>query len=621
MGDWCFGYQPVPIPGSEVGRGRNAEPRMQYRIDPETAPWVVRIFEWFVKERRSIRWITKELTRQNAPKDHRSWTPGWHHDYVRRVLSNRKYVGVWDWGERTNNRNPLTGQVKQEERPVAESMKWTRQRPDLRIIDDATFEAAQAILKANEAKVGSRRRDDGKLSGSARSADRNQPRHLLSGLMRCTCGRAMVIGGADGKYLFCPNYPKGLCPCQTHLQRLRAEKLILQAISQRIRATAVWKSAVLTEASAAWNTLQTTVPNELKETQRALAEVNRKIERLLDLAESDNPPPQLNQRLARRLAERGQLERREADQRSALQSAPSEPTEEWVTAELRHLEDLLAAGGPAAAHALRTLVGGTIELEESREPGKQRFYLRGRFRISTTTLHQSMAETRNPAQPPVIAASEGSNVVSEEIIIDFREANDNADVERAKELIDKGLKRTQIAALLGCARNWVTVLLRRWFEARGLPVPDGRKDRATCATNESNPPRYKLLAEAAKQLWDQGLADVQIAERLGCSPPTMDAAIDAWHKERGLPTPTHADRRSALVDRMQQCYAEGALIKTIAQEVGMCSRSVTLLLRERFAALGLPRPDGRTRRALKEKKEGDEKPASPGEGLPPAAGT
>jgi len=118
---------------------------------------VVRIFYWFVQDRRSIRWIAKELTRHNVPKDHRSSTPGWHHDYVRRVLSNRKYIGVWDWGERTNRRNPLTGQVTQEGRPAAESQTWTRQRPDLRIIEDETFEAAQAILRAHEAKVGGRR--------------------------------------------------------------------------------------------------------------------------------------------------------------------------------------------------------------------------------------------------------------------------------------------------------------------------------------------------------------------------------------------------------------------------------------------------------------------------------
>jgi hypothetical protein len=89
VGDWCFGYSSAPIPGSVVGRGRHAKARMQYVTDPPTSSWVIRIFAWFVKERRSIRWIAKELTRLNAPKDHRASTAGWHHDYVRRVLTNR----------------------------------------------------------------------------------------------------------------------------------------------------------------------------------------------------------------------------------------------------------------------------------------------------------------------------------------------------------------------------------------------------------------------------------------------------------------------------------------------------------------------------------------------------
>jgi DNA invertase Pin-like site-specific DNA recombinase len=41
VGDTCFGYTSVPVPGSEQGReGRHAKPRMAYAIDEATAPWV-----------------------------------------------------------------------------------------------------------------------------------------------------------------------------------------------------------------------------------------------------------------------------------------------------------------------------------------------------------------------------------------------------------------------------------------------------------------------------------------------------------------------------------------------------------------------------------------------------
>ena len=63
-GDYCFGYTGVPVPGSEqTRRGRHAKPRKTYQIDPVAAEWVRRVFEWFVREQRSLRWITRELNR------------------------------------------------------------------------------------------------------------------------------------------------------------------------------------------------------------------------------------------------------------------------------------------------------------------------------------------------------------------------------------------------------------------------------------------------------------------------------------------------------------------------------------------------------------------------------
>jgi hypothetical protein len=80
VGDYCFGYKSEPIPGSEQQRkGRNPEPKKRYIIQPEEAAWVCKIFEWFVLEKRSLRWIARQLTRSGAPKDHRSSIKDWQH--------------------------------------------------------------------------------------------------------------------------------------------------------------------------------------------------------------------------------------------------------------------------------------------------------------------------------------------------------------------------------------------------------------------------------------------------------------------------------------------------------------------------------------------------------------
>ena len=123
-GDISFGYTSEPIPGSETQRpGRNRRPQMRIIIDHELAKWVIQIFVWFAVERRSMQWIASELTRLGVPKDHRSSTPGWHHDYVKRILTREKYIGVWVWGRRRNKRNPTNGKVVQVQVPAAEGTR------------------------------------------------------------------------------------------------------------------------------------------------------------------------------------------------------------------------------------------------------------------------------------------------------------------------------------------------------------------------------------------------------------------------------------------------------------------------------------------------------------------
>jgi hypothetical protein len=136
-------------------------------------------------------------------------------------------------------------------------------------------------------------------------------------------------------------------------------------------------------------------------------------------------------------------------------------------------------------------------------------------------------------------------------------------------------------------------------------MQDGRARRSTLTKKHVDATMYEQLADPAKVLWDEGLADLQIAVRLGCSPPTAAAAVAFWYTSRGLPAPTHAERRAALVDRVFSLYKQDRIIREIAQDVGMCTRSVTLLLRERFHSLGLTLPDGRTRRgSFKESSNG-----------------
>jgi DNA invertase Pin-like site-specific DNA recombinase len=541
-GDYCFGYTSVPIPGSEQGRkGRHAKPRMAYAIDERTAPWVLRIFHWFVAEKRSLRWITQELNRLGAPKDHRATTKHWHHQQVAELLRRPKYVGVWPWGEAKNVRNPLTGQVSQAARPEEECAKWTRSFPHLRIISDELWEAAQARLAENARQQEHRRRPDGRLAGSETGNAAAHPRHLLSGLLRCeACGATFRVAGAGGKYLRCPNWAKGVCACKTQVRRDRAERMILEAVGQRVLGNPAWLEAVLAETLAAWREQQQGLPEERRGVEKLLAEVERKIAHLVDSIEAGHDSPEVRSRLAQRRDERQALGKRlEQLQRTEDRPQP-EPTPTWVAEQLGRLTEVLTAGGPAAAHALRDLVGGRVTVREVRRPGRQRHHLQARFVIRSRQLLNSLGiASPGREEGPPASAAEGT----EEVVLDLRDPTpDEQVVDQVKALWDDGLTYREIADRVGWNRNIVAAAVARWHRERGLEPPDGR----SCKTRLNRKTLPEELAEEAKALWDQDLLLQEIAARLGCNRDTVSKAIKHWFESRGLEVPDGRVRRKGL---------------------------------------------------------------------------
>jgi DNA invertase Pin-like site-specific DNA recombinase len=514
VGDYCFGYKSEVVPGTEKGRrGRNAKPRTTYVIDDETAAWVIRIFNWFVHEGQSLSWIARELNRLGAPKDHRATTKLWHHQYLPRLLRRKKYVGWWPWGEKKNVRDPSTGQITQEDRPKEECEKWLRHFPHLQLIDDDTFEQAERLLQENEEKCEASRKQNGQLHGSKPGADRQHPRHLLSVLIRCgECGRTFYVGGANGKYLFCPGYRLGVCGCKTTLRRDRAERMILDEIGRRILANPTWRDVVIEEMRRAWKVQESQLPSELAAAEKALADVDRRIKRLLDKIEDGFDDPELGTRLAERRAEkRKRTQELERIKRKDENRLPA-PTEAWVDEQLRNLGDRLSGATPAAAHALRELVGGEIVVTEVRLPGRERHYLQGRFAIRTAALVNSLDTSHRVAESDIHAEEDRQG---EEIVIDFREPSPSEEKsERAFELDQKGWLRAEIAREVACSKSRLTKLLGDAYARRGLEMPDGRTRRSTLDKKHQSQPLYQVISDEVFTLLEAVSAyTLNLAER------------------------------------------------------------------------------------------------------------
>lgn len=548
VGDYCFGYTSEPGGGIVAfRRGKHAKPPMVYKIDPEQAAVVRQVFAWFVNERRSLRWINKELNRLGAAKDHRASSRKWFHQCVVKLLSNRKYIGIWAWGLRRNVRNPLTGQIQQERRSASETDKWVRHLPDLQIIDPVTFEKAQELLQKNRERLARRREPNGRLRGSVAGSGGEHPRHLLSGLIRCSaCGAIFYVSGAAGKYMSCSNSMTGLCECRTQLRRDRAERLILDAIRDRVVDNPGWRRAILDAAMAAWRELATRVPDELAAERKAVADFDTIIRRLVDSIERGDAPPEVNKRLEARTAERDVRLRRLAQLERTSQVHTDPPTAEWLELQLQHLAALLRGDAPAAALALRSLVG-EIQMTEIRRDNRRRFYLRGCFRICQRRLLESILPAIPTSDQFEVPSAQIANAPFDEIFIDFIEPNPTlAQASEAVDLHQEGLLCCEIAEEIGVSRSRLSKLLAIGFRLRGLPKPDGRSRRTSLNRKHTALPQYQAIADTVKELLDQNLLLGEIAEHMGCDRNTITTAIRYWYKSRGLAVPDGRTRRKAL---------------------------------------------------------------------------
>jgi transposase len=290
---------------------------------------------------------------------------------------------------------------------------------------------------------------------------------------------------------------------------------------------------------AVWKKQQEGRPEEMQSLQKLLADVERKIAHLVDRIEAGTDFPDVRARLAERRNERQALEKR-LDRLNRTEDRLPEPTPSWVAGQLTRLAEVLSAGGPAAAHALRELVGGQVAVREMRQPGRKRHHMQARFVIRSVQLLKSLGIVRSGGDDdPAARAPQGM----QEVVLDLREpAPEEVIVDQVKALWDDGLTYREIAAQVGWNRNLVAAAVARWYREQGLEPPDGR----SCRKRLKRMTLPQELAEEAKALLDQNLEMQEIAARLGCNRDTLTKAIRYRFQSRGLEVPDGRTRRKEL---------------------------------------------------------------------------
>jgi hypothetical protein len=355
-GDFPYGYRSFFLdPNQTTTNRRGPKPKKGIEIYEEEARWVRQVFAWFAVESKSIAWIARELTRLGVDKGNKASTAGWHHQQVRRMLARQKYIGQWPWNMTQTVRNS-EGKTKQV--PVPEEEWVVRERPELRIIDQATWDRAQARLRKLDDTYGAK--DGQEDRGPKPHHSEVYPTSLLGGLVYChACGsRLWVQGSGPRNYLGCPNHRKGLCAMAARVPVPRAEAAVAEFLTETFCPCPEWVALAVAAMRAALDQAAESVPASVKADEALLADRERKIGNLVDqLADGGLESVAVRQRLKQLEREVEEVRSRIAENRSLCRGVITFPEDAWVQEQLCGMGPLLKEDVGRAAMLLRQLLG------------------------------------------------------------------------------------------------------------------------------------------------------------------------------------------------------------------------------------------------------------------------
>jgi hypothetical protein len=380
-GDFPYGYRSEYVDPAGAIRyyERGAKPPRRVVIDEAAAAVVRQIFELFVAGQSIgsiVRWW--EANREKFPPITKSHI---HHQHVRRILANRKYIGEWTYGTTTTVKNS-GGRKKQVKARVHQRVTRV-QRPGLRIISQDLWDRAQAQLARLAAVYG--QRADGKRRGPAEHYRHLYAKTLLNGQVKCGhCGTALtVMGSGTSRYskgLGCKKHKTGACPMATRVPYELAEQRVLALIEPVLLAWPQWMRRAADEARRAIGEMARDVPDQGKRIAEARDRVERDIGNLVDALASGVRSEAISRRLESLEKAKANLQA-EADGLKDVAGAQRRmPDDKWLAAELRRVVNTMRLNLPAAARPLRAIVGDIVA-DEVIPRGRKRGYARLRFRL------------------------------------------------------------------------------------------------------------------------------------------------------------------------------------------------------------------------------------------------
>jgi site-specific DNA recombinase len=354
VGEKTFGYRSLPV--GEMRMDKKGRPRPEgykMEIEPKEAAIVLRIFTSYA-EGMPLTKIVKTLNEESVPGAIRS-AKGWSPATISRILDNEKYAGRWIWNRTESRRDPKTGRRRRFEKPEA---AWiVREDEELRIVPAHLWETVRErrnemyrIWPGGNGKRG--------FSGDQGSRQKHFPTHLLAGGMICGCcgGTIAQVSGKSGGYYGCLAATRGACENKTLVRRTLAERLILDAIKERI-SEPEHVAYVLQRVEEEIAKLRSDLPDTLKMKEAELSAEQRRMANFVDFIGEGRG----SQALAKALVE---TERRvesltaEVDGlRRSREKVFRTPPVEWIKDRLASLQEILEHRTAKSAQALRNILG------------------------------------------------------------------------------------------------------------------------------------------------------------------------------------------------------------------------------------------------------------------------
>ncbi|AUX43692.1 uncharacterized protein SOCE26_051440 [Sorangium cellulosum] len=366
VGGRVYGYNNM-----EVKNG-DQRVRVEYRINEEQSEIIREIFRRYAQG-EGLRTIVKDFNARRVPPPRagKRGTGSWSTSAIWSMLRRERYRGILIW-----NTCEKTYKGGTKVRIRRDPSEWVRtEAPDLRIIDDELWFAAQAQMRRVV-------RSEGTKKGG------RPPRHLLSGFARCSqCGGPITVTNGKSSYepikVYACSYSRdrGKTVCANTLRR--PVDAVNQALIDWIKSNVLSEELILEvlkqlrqRLAERAKTTTSDVPQLEKEATRLRTEIDRLV---LALASTDQKPEALVRAIAERQEQLSALDARLRASKAAPQAIQLEARRMEADAKKRiaDLRAMLDRNPEEARKVMGTLFETSLTVAPIETAEGKRFWIEG----------------------------------------------------------------------------------------------------------------------------------------------------------------------------------------------------------------------------------------------------